>query len=522
MATQSRTSIACLLATISGSGASLAVPTAINVPFNATDGSYAVVVGGQTLFRSGATYFRAGNATYSTADGTLTLASSADASGADGGGAFDGTNMTWRLGAAATAATVHTAVRVYASHAVFEQRFPEALAGTAAAGEGRDAVLSAFPSFAAPTEPRGVLAFKSDMCASGASASTWGGAAAAASTDVRECRVSPTGAAFKPTGSGAGYDAYTPADGGHPRQYQKHGSEYCGEGTTKHAPTSYEGKQTLAACQQKCEDVLCSCFDWQSGAAPAPPSGGIGGGIKNSGPVAFFDAALAGPTAVISGFSSHMAHSQFVEADHSLSYGIMGGVAVVPAGFSISTVVALGAGVNGAMDAWGDTLLAASGKERYAYRRDPANQQLGYSTDNGAYYYYQTEPGKTYEETLLDVAAYAKRAAIPYRYVLLDSWWYFRGAGNGVKLWDARPDVFPNGLENLWQKTGWPTMLHNRMWAPDTNYSRKNGGACTCAFLRNTCSSHLHSHLLSPPSQTTSSTTAPRWCCPTTRRSGTT
>ena len=131
---------------------------------------------------------------------------------------------------------------------------------------------------------------------------------------------------------------------------------------------------------------------------------------------------------MISGFSSHMAHSQFVEADHSLSYGIMGGVAVVPAGFSISTVVALGAGVNGAMDAWGDTLLAASGKERYAYRRDPANQQLGYSTDNGAYYYYQTEPGKTYEETLLDVAAYAKRAAIPYRYVLLDSWWYFRGA----------------------------------------------------------------------------------------------
>ena len=30
-------------------------------------------------------------------------------------------------------------------------------------------------------------------------------------------------------------------------------------------------------------------------------------------------------------------------------------------------------------------LLAAHGKQRYAYRRDYATQWLGYSTDNGAY-----------------------------------------------------------------------------------------------------------------------------------------
>jgi hypothetical protein len=39
-----------------------------------------------------------------------------------------------------------------------------------------------------------------------------------------------------------------------------------------------------------------------------------------------------------------------------------------------------------------------------------------------AYYYYNTEVNKTYEETLLDVAAYAAQESIPYRWILLDRW----------------------------------------------------------------------------------------------------
>ena len=38
--------------------------------------------------------------------------------------------------------------------------------------------------------------------------------------------------------------------------------------------------------------------------------------------------------------------------------------------------------------------------------------------------YYQTEPNKNYEDTLLDVKAYADNVSIPYRYILLDSWWW--------------------------------------------------------------------------------------------------
>ena len=47
----------------------------------------------------------------------------------------------------------------------------------------------------------------------------------------------------------------------------------------------------------------------------------------------------------------------------------------------------------------------------------PSRRYLGYSPDNGAFYYYTTEAGKNYEDTMLDVAAYAKTAGIPYQYV---------------------------------------------------------------------------------------------------------
>ena len=58
-------------------------------------------------------------------------------------------------------------------------------------------------------------------------------------------------------------------------------------------------------------------------------------------------------------------------------------------------------------------------------------QSLGFATDNGAFYSYHTEPARNYADTLDDVAAYAKRTGIPYRYVLLDSWWCVRRRGGG-------------------------------------------------------------------------------------------
>jgi hypothetical protein len=218
-------------------------------------------------------------------------------------------------------------------------------------------------------------------------------------------------------------------------------------------------------------------------------SAGIGGGIKGTGPLCVFtaDRQIA---AVLSPFSNAMAaNQQFTPAEAAagaaagagaatLTYGVMGNVTAIPAGYALSTIVSFSAGsVNAALTRWGDVLLAEYGKSRdAAWQKDFALQYLGYSTDNGAFYYYTTEQNKTYEQTMLDVHAYARREDIPYRYWLADSWWYFKGLRNGVKNWTAMPSVFPHGLAYVYEQTGWLVQGHNRYWSADTDYAAQNGG----------------------------------------------
>ena len=46
----------------------------------------------------------------------------------------------------------------------------------------------------------------------------------------------------------------------------------------------------------------------------------------------------------------------------------------------------------------------------------------------------------------------------------LDSWWYYKGPGDGVKNWTALPTVFPNGIDAVVKETGWRMFAHNRWW----------------------------------------------------------
>ncbi|PVD22557.1 hypothetical protein C0Q70_18373 [Pomacea canaliculata] len=194
------------------------------------------------------------------------------------------------------------------------------------------------------------------------------------------------------------------------------------------------------------------------------------------GPIALFDG--SGATLVISPSSNFMAASNsHSRATNSLSYGIMGEVDTVPPGYSLDTILYFGdAGVNRAFQGWGELL-------RFLYRRtdefvsnDLTINYLGYWTDNGAYYYYNTEPNKTYQDTMLDVRAYSLQSNVPYRYLQYDSWWYYKSIQDGVKTWESRPDVFPDGFEYVHQKTALPVSAHNRYWASDTTYARHNGG----------------------------------------------
>ena len=146
-------------------------------------------------------------------------------------------------------------------------------------------------------------------------------------------------------------------------------------------------------------------FNYKSGPWGASSASKIGGGISGSGPLV-----VSGPSSsvVLSAASNFMAASQNVSSTNDLSYGVMGNVSSIPKGYTIEFLLSYtseGASFRRAMMEWGDKLLGRAGGKRRedSWASDLTLQRLGYSTDNGAYYYYLTEVGKDYEQTMLDV-----------------------------------------------------------------------------------------------------------------------
>jgi len=106
-----------------------------------------------------------------------------------------------------------------------------------------------------------------------------------------------------------------------------------------------------------------------------------------------------------------------------LGSGFNGMVQEVPAGWEHSTILVAGQGINNTVLAWGDLLLARTGKHRTRPDADLIVSTLGYWTDNGAFYYYLSEVGKTMQQTILDVLSYWKTLALPVQHLMYDSWW---------------------------------------------------------------------------------------------------
>eukprot|EP01062_Namystynia_karyoxenos_P072843 TRINITY_DN693_c0_g1_i1.p1 TRINITY_DN693_c0_g1~~TRINITY_DN693_c0_g1_i1.p1 ORF type:complete len:850 (+),score=240.54 TRINITY_DN693_c0_g1_i1:91-2550(+) len=451
--------LAALSVAAAATAGRLAVPVA-------PDGSFNVTVDGVVWFKSAPPAFRHQGARLSGADNSLKLLDHSPYSGPGWHGA------TQRWAAAVDGTQFETSVKVYDGYAVFTQSFPDGAAKTTAGD--RNGLISEYPNFVPQwTSPKGVVSFQGDMTGDGTKTGGWDAASArwhSAATmgsnhdSMDACRIVTD--SYSLVGSSQGYDAYIPTGS----RYTQHAGEYCND---NHNWAFHSNDMNLTQCMAKCASMSCKCFDFKSG---RPHSTVIGQGIGGTGPVVAFNQDLK-TSLVLSPFSNFMAANQNVDATTgAIRYGIMGGVIEVPKGYSLATVITLGEGVNSAMDSWGDVLLKTYGKSRYAYKRDMANQYLGYSTDNGAYYYYQTEPGKNYEDTLIDVQAYAKKVGIPYKYVLLDSWWYYKGNGGGVATWEVRPDIFPDGMAGFFNKTQWPQQLHNRYWSNNTSYAKANGG----------------------------------------------
>ncbi len=179
-----------------------------------------------------------------------------------------------------------------------------------------------------------------------------------------------------------------------------------------------------------------------------------------------------------------------------IASGLMSELRDVPQGFSHSTILAFGDGINATWNAWGKSLTDLSGKSRPPNDADPSLKYFGYWTDNGANYYYNYDQKLGYAPTLEAVVAKFRSLNIPLEYLQLDSWWYSksftgpdgkegppfkveslpRGAWNaygGLLEYRAHKDLFPDGLNAFHEKVGLPLITHNRWMDPKSPYHER-------------------------------------------------
>jgi hypothetical protein len=200
--------------------------------------------------------------------------------------------------------------------------------------------------------------------------------------------------------------------------------------------------------------------------------------VPTTGPVVMYNDNL--DAVIISPLDNFLASMQAPEAGE-WRCGFGGMIEKIPAGTTHKVLVVRGHGINATMLKWGDLLRAWYQHERPDAYADVGLAYLGYWTDNGAYYYYKTEKGMNYEDTLLKVKQDAEERGIPYGYVQLDSWWYPKARTNnllsafrgGSLLWEPIPELFPSGLTVFQKKLGLPLEAHNRWYNQDTPYCQR-------------------------------------------------
>ena len=189
-----------------------------------------------------------------------------------------------------------------------------------------------------------------------------------------------------------------------------------------------------------------------------------------SGPVVLFNLTQRGEgdLLVLSPFSHFMATS-LSQTNNVLEYGVMGSMLSIPPNYNHSMIVFYSSkGINEGVREWGQVMQRAYTRTNQHRLNDLTINYLGYYTDNGGYYYYNTEKGLNYEQTMVNVD---HQIPLPFHYIQLDSWWYYKGIKGGVSQWTARPDVFPDGLQVLYSRlNNIPMAAHNRYWAYDTVY----------------------------------------------------
>jgi hypothetical protein len=175
-----------------------------------------------------------------------------------------------------------------------------------------------------------------------------------------------------------------------------------------------------------------------------------------------------------------------------IGFGANAQIQEYPAGYSQNAILIFSKGINATTRLWGDLLRQYHRVPKKGRDLDVPTQYLGYYTDNGAHYYYNTEKGKSADETLIQVAEHAKQLGIPYRYYHLDSWWYQKSTSEkkqkylgrissllggslygGTLLWEPDPHYLDIDLKTLSVRLCGPFSTHNRWFEAGSPYVKQ-------------------------------------------------
>ncbi|KAI9015624.1 hypothetical protein DFJ74DRAFT_680955 [Hyaloraphidium curvatum] len=180
-------------------------------------------------------------------------------------------------------------------------------------------------------------------------------------------------------------------------------------------------------------------------------------------------------------------HEQIVAVGKDgLSWGLHGDLDTVPAGFAATVGIYEAKDATTALAAWAQDLHPLPIRPAAG---NPITSHLSYWTDNGAAYWYRTEPGKTIGGSLADAVEALRAAGVPLRAVELDSWAYPHEVlrpiaeigypaevpPTGMATWTPRADSYDaGGLEALVDRLGRPPIvIHSRHISPNSPYLKE-------------------------------------------------
>jgi hypothetical protein len=172
------------------------------------------------------------------------------------------------------------------------------------------------------------------------------------------------------------------------------------------------------------------------------------------------------------------------QADRGGRCGWQGDLDRVPKGFASELAVWGGEGPRGLLSSWANTLRRRHQTIRPSRYADEGLAKLSYWTDNGAAYWYRSEPGLSIPETLERVSASLREESIPVGAFQLDSWFYphqvsrpLNAKGEdavpptGMVVWEPREDILPAGIPELRARLGNPPLiLHSRHFSSRSPY----------------------------------------------------